>query len=148
MNWTAYIWLGLFLIFLFIESSTVAVISLWFAAGALVAMIAAALGAQFWLQVVLFFGVSILLLCSLRTILKKYFIPKITRTNVDAVVGMTGKVIETIHNDQSCGRVKLSGLEWAARSSNGEILEVGTSVKVDRVEGVKVFVTALEIKVH
>jgi membrane protein implicated in regulation of membrane protease activity len=147
MNWFAIIWLVLFVAFLMAEASTVAVISLWFAIGALSAMIASLFGAELWLQAVLFFAVSIVLLCAMRPLTKKYFTPKIIRTNVDAVVGATGRVEETIQNDLSQGRVKLDGMEWSARSSTGEILEVGTLVKVDRIEGVKVFVTALEVKV-
>lgn len=145
MNWYAILWLGLFILFLMMEASSVAVISLWFAAGALVSMIASLFGAQFWLQGVLFFGVSILLLCTLRPLARKYFTPKLVRTNVDAVVGTTGRVIEDIQNDLSCGRVKLGGQEWAARSTTGEILAEGTQVKVDKVEGVKVYVTALVV---
>ena len=147
MNWFAILWLVLFVVFLMAEASTVAVISLWFAIGSLTAMVASLFGAQFWLQAVLFFTASIVLLCALRPLTKKYFTPKITRTNVDAVVGTTGIVVESIQNDLTQGRVKLGGMEWSARSSSGEILEEGTQIKVDRVEGVKVFVSALEVKV-
>ena len=144
MNWFAIFWLVLFIVFLMAEASTVVVVSLWFAIGALTAMIASIFGAEFWLQAVLFFSVSIALLCALRPLTKKYFTPKITRTNVDAVVGATGRVVETVQNDLTQGRVKLGGMEWSARSTSGEILEVGTPVKVDKIEGVKVFVTKLK----
>ena len=147
MDGFAFLWLVLFVGFLMAEASTVAVISLWFSIGALTAMVANFFGGEFWLQAVLFFTVSIVLLCALRPLTKKYFTPKITRTNVDAVVGSTGRVVETIHNDLTQGRVKLGGMEWSARSSSGEILEEGTLIKVDRVEGVKVFVSAQEVKV-
>lgn len=147
MNWFAIVWLVLFAVFLMAEASTVVVVSLWFAIGALTAMIASILGAEFWLQAALFFTVSIVLLWALRPLTKKYFTPKITRTNIDAVVGATGIVVETVQNDLTRGRVKLGGMEWSARSSAGEILEEGTQIKVDRVEGVKVFVSALEVKV-
>lgn len=147
MNWFAILWVVLFVIFLMAEASTVAVISLWFAIGALAAMVTSFLGGEFWLQAIVFFTVSIVLLCALRPLTQKYFTPKITRTNVDAVVGSTGRVVETVQNDLTQGRVKLGSLEWSARSSSGEVLEEGTLVKVDRVEGVKVFVSALEVKV-
>ena len=147
MDGFAFLWLVLFVGFLMAEASTVAVISLWFSIGALTAMVANFFGGEFWLQAVLFFTVSIVLLCALRPLTKKYFTPKITRTNVDAVVGSTGRVVETVDNDLTQGRVKLSGMEWSARSSSGEILEEGTLIKVDRVEGVKVFVSAQEVKV-
>lgn len=147
MNWFAMGWLLLFIVFLMAEASTVTVTSLWFAIGAMAAMITSFLGGEFWLQAIVFFAVSIVCLCALRPLTKKYFTPKITRTNVDAIVGTTGIVVETVQNDLSRGRVKLGGMEWSARSSAGEILEEGTQIKVDRVEGVKVFVSALEVKV-
>ena len=75
MNWAALIWFVLMLFFLMMESSTVAVIALWFAAGSLVAMIASLVGAQLWLQVVLFFAVSVVLLAALRPLTKKLFTP-------------------------------------------------------------------------
>lgn len=147
MNWFAIGWLLLFVVFLMAEASTVTVISLWFAVGAMAAMITSFLGGEFWLQAIVFFSVSVVCLCALRPLTKKYFTPKITRTNVDAVVGTTGIVVETVQNDLTQGRVKLGGMEWSARSSTGEILKEGAQVKVDRVEGVKVFVSALEVKV-
>ena len=148
MNWAAILWLALFVVFLMAEASTVAVVSLWFAIGALTALISSLIGVEFWLQCVLFFAVSTVLLCALRPLTKKYFTPKLMRTNVDAVVGTTGRVIETVENDLSQGRVKLGGMEWTARSTSNEILEEGTLIQVDRVEGVKVFVSPLEVKVH
>ncbi|MBR3979183.1 MAG: NfeD family protein [Oscillospiraceae bacterium] len=145
MNWAAFIWLVLFILFLMAEASTVVVISLWFAVGALTAMIASLLGAELWLQAVLFAVVSIVLLCALRPIVRKYFTPKLTKTNVDALVGTSGLVTEKIDNTLSRGRVKLGAMEWTARSTSGETVEVGTLVRVDRIEGVKVFVTPVEV---
>ena len=145
MNWAALTWLVLFIFFLMVEASTVAVISLWFAAGALTAMVASLLSAELWLQAALFAVVSIVLLCALRPIVRKYFTPKLTKTNVDALVGTSGRVTEKIDNTLSRGRVKLGAMEWTARSTSGETVEVGTLVRVDRIEGVKVFVTPVEV---
>ncbi len=148
MNWLAILWLALFIVFLMAEASTVAVISLWFALGALAAMIASLLGGEFWLQAVLFFAVSAVLLLALRPLTKKFLNPKITRTNIDAIVGTKGIVTQEITNDLSVGQVKLNGMEWSARSTSGEIISAGTMIQVDKVEGVKVFVSALEVKVN
>lgn len=141
MGWAAVLWFILIVVFLAMESSTVSLVSIWFAAGSLVAMLAALLGAEIWLQIVLFVAVSVLLLASLRSVVKKFITPKLVKTNVDAVVGKTGPVLETVDNIQGTGRVKLGGMEWSARSTAGASIEEGTLVKVDRVEGVKVFVT-------
>lgn len=145
MNWFALVWLILLVFFIMAEAATVTVVSLWFAAGALTALVASLLGAELWLQAVLFAAVSVVLLCALRPVVKKYFTPKLTKTNVDAVVGTTGLVTEKIDNTLSQGRVKLATMEWSARSTAGETVEEGTLVRVDRIEGVKVFVTKVNV---
>ena len=145
MNWFALVWLVLLVFFIMAEASTITVVSLWFAVGALTAMIASLLGAELWLQAVLFAVVSVVLLCALRPIVKKYFTPKLTKTNVDALVGTTGRVMEKIDNTLSQGRVKLGAMEWSARSSAGDTVEEGTLVRVDRIEGVKLLVTPVDV---
>ena len=145
MTGAAIIWLILLVVFVFAEAATVTVVSIWFAAGALVAMIAAILGANIWLQVTLFIALSAILLLSLRPLLRKFFTPRLTRTNVDAVIGTEGIVIADIDNIASQGRIKLGAMEWTARSSSGEKITAGTVVKVDRIEGVKAFVTPVAV---
>lgn len=141
MNWAAILWFVLMVVFLWMESSTVSLISIWFAFGSLAAMIAALFGAQLWLQAVLFVVVSVALLASLRTVVKKFITPKLVKTNVDAVIGSTGIVVEAIDNIHGLGRVKIGGMEWSARSTENTPISEETLVTVDRVEGVKVFVT-------
>ena len=145
MNWAAIVWFGAMLLFLVIEANTVTIVSAWFAGGALAALVASLLGGPMWLQVLLFFAVSIVLLAALRPLVKKHFIPKLEKTNVDAVVGTTGTVLSPIDNIQATGQVKLGGMEWTARSTSGEPITEGTIVKVDRIEGVKAFVTPVEV---
>lgn len=140
----AMIWLGLMMFFIFVEANTVALVSLWFSVGSLAAVIAALLGAEVWLQILLFFGVAALLLASMRPLLRKYIKPKIVPTNVDAVVGTTGYVTADIDNLSAEGQVKLGGMVWTARSSDGQPLSTGTLVRVDRIEGVKAFVTQVK----
>ena len=135
------IWFGALLLFLVLEGMSAAVVSLWFAAGALVAMIAAICGAEIWLQVVLFAAVSLVLLALLKPVVKKYFTPKLTKTNADALIGEVGPVLEDIDNIQAEGRVKLGGMEWSARSSSGMPIPKETLVQVDKIEGNKVFVS-------
>ena len=140
----AIIWLVLMVVFLIAEAVTVATISLWFAAGALVALLVSLLGLQVWLQVVLFLLVSGVLLACLRPMVKRHFTPKLTRTNVDAIVGTRGMVTAEIDNVCAAGQVKLNGMEWTARSTSGEPISAGTIVKVDRIEGVKAFVSPVK----
>ena len=141
----SYIWLALMVVFLIAEAATVVMVSLWFAAGALAALVASLLGAPIWLQVVLFLAVSAGLLACLRPVVRKYFTPRLEHTNVDSVIGSRGYVIADIDNVAAAGKVKLGAMEWTARSTDGRLIPKGTLVQVDRIEGVKVFVTAVEV---
>lgn len=145
MKLAAFVWLGLMILFLIAEGATVSLVSLWFAAGAVVAMFAALLGAGVWLQTGLFLVVSGALLLMLRPIVRRYLVPKITATNVDSLVGATGLVTEAIDNVTASGQVKLGAMEWTARSTTGENIPQGTLIRVDRIEGVKVYVTPVNV---
>ena len=141
------VWLVLLAAFLITEAATVTVVSLWFAVGSLAALIASLLGAALWLQILLFLAVSAVALAALRPIVRKYIHPKLTATNVDSVIGSVGLVTAAIDNVSATGQVKLGAMEWTARSTSGRPIEAGTLVKVDRIEGVKVFVSPAEVPV-
>ena len=147
MNWAAIVWLLLMVFFIWTEVTTVSIVSLWFAAGALAAMIVAMIGGQIWLQITVFVVVSGVMLLLLRPVAKKFLTPRIVRTNLDAIVGMEGIVTENINNILAEGQVKLNGLEWTARSTTGEPIPAGMQIKVDRIEGVKVFVSVVKVVV-
>ncbi len=139
-------WLIVMVVFLVAEASSVTLVSVWFAGGALAALIATLLGAQLWLQLVLFFLVSGILLAALRPLAKKYWKPRLTKTNVDALVGSQGYVTAEIDNLSATGQVKLGAMEWSARSAGGEVIAVGTLVQVERIEGVKAIVSPVPVK--
>lgn len=141
----ALIWLVLMIVFLLVEAATVVTLSLWFAGGALVALIATLLGAPIWLQILLFLLVSAALLACLRPVVRKHFTPKLAKTNIDSIIGSQGYVTEAIDNISATGSVKLGAMEWTARSTTGKLIPKGTLVTVDKIEGVKVFVTTAEI---
>ena len=133
-------WLVLLILFLVAEGATAAVTTIWFAIGAIVAMFAAIFGAEIWLQAVLFAVVSVICLLSLRPVLKKYLEPKKVKTNIDAIIGKQGVVLEKIDNLNGAGKVKIDGMEWTARSATGETIEKDTVIIVEKIEGVKVLV--------
>ena len=144
----AYIWLALMVIFIIVEAACpVHLVSVWFAAGAFVAALTGLLHGPVWLQVLLFLVVSVGLLAMLFPLVKKYLNPKIEKTNVDAVIGSKGYVAEDIDNIEAHGRVKLGGMEWTARSTDGSVIKAGTLIRVDKIEGVKVFVSPVEVPV-
>lgn len=142
----AIIWLGIMVVFLFMEANTVSLVSIWFAAGSLAALIASLFGAQLWLQITLFLVVSAASLACMRPLVRKYIKPRIVPTNTDALLQSQGYVTEDIDNLAAHGQVKLGAMEWTARSTNGNPIPQGTLVKVDKIEGVKAFVTPVEMK--
>lgn len=141
----AIIWLVLMVIFLIVEASTVVMMSLWFAAGSLAALVVAVTGGPVGLQVLVFLAVSAALLACLRPMVRKHVTPKLTPTNVDSVVGSQGYVTADIDNVAATGSVKLGSMEWTARSTAGVPILKGTLVRVDKIEGVKAFVSPVEI---
>lgn len=144
MNWEALFWLIAMVVFILAEAATVTLVSIWFAAGALVAVVVALLGGGVSLQVTLFLAVSIALLACMRNLVRKHFTPHLVRTNVDSVVGSMGVVTTPVNNIAALGKVEINGMEWSARSTTGSPLMEGAQVKVDKVEGVKVYVSLAE----
>ena len=141
-----WIWLIMAVIFLIAEAATVTMVSLWFAGGCLAALAVALLGGSWGLQIGIALVVSAALLACLRPMAKKHFTPKLTKTNVDAIIGSQGYVTADIDNAAATGTVKLGAMEWTARSTAGTQISAGTLVKVDKIEGVKAFVTPVEVK--
>ena len=139
MNIWAIIWLALLILFVIMEAVTVQLLSTWFAAGALTAMIVNLLGGAVWLQVVVFFTVSIVLLVLLWPMARKHIKAKVVATNADALVGRVCTVTEEIDPVEG-GRVKVGDVTWSARSEQGKPIKAGAQVKVLKIQGAKVFV--------
>ena len=141
MDWAWIVWLALMVFFLVVEAASVSLVSIWFAAGSLGALVASALNTPLWVQILVFLVLSGALLACLRPFAKKFIKPKITATNTDSVIGSAGFVTEDIDNLSARGQVKLGGMFWSARSTSGTPICKDTKVTADRIEGVKVFVS-------
>ena len=141
MNWAAIAWLCAMIVFMILEASTVSLVSIWFAVGSLGALLAEVLGAPGWVCILIFLILSSALLACLRPFAKKFIKPKITATNVDAIIGTAGYVTEDIDNLSARGQVKLGAMTWSARSTSGDPISKDTKITVDKIEGVKVFVS-------
>ena len=134
----AMIWLILFVVLVVFEIATMGLTTIWFAA--LIAFFASLLHATWWLQFVFFIVVSLIMLIFTRPFALRYVNRHTTKTNIDSVIGQTGRVIAQIDNAQASGYVTINGIEWAARSADGSVMEVDTMVTVKSIEGVKVIV--------
>lgn len=138
------LWLIVMVLFLVVEAATVGLVCIWFAVGALAALIAALLGAEIWLQIVLFLVVSAVALYFTRPLAKKYVNAKVEPTNADMVIGKECRVTEAIDNIAGTGAVYVDGKTWTARSESDEVIPEGTLVTAKRIEGVKLIVAAPE----
>ena len=140
MNLTT-IWLVVFVACIAIEIITRGLTTIWFAGGALVAAIGAALGAPIWLQAVFFGAVSLVLLYFTRPVAVKYFNKDRVKTNAESLVGKQAVVISEIDNLQGIGQVSVNGQEWSARTvEEGITLTEGSVVIVRAISGVKLMV--------
>lgn len=137
----AFFWLALLIVFVVAEAVTTTLVSIWFAAGALVALILSGFNVSVWIQVGAFVAVSLILLLATRPFAKKFLEPRITKTNFDRIIGEVCLVEEEINNLNETGAVKVKGTTWTARSCDDKIIPVGTTVEIIRIEGVKVFVS-------
>ena len=142
MPWLAsVIWLVLLILFAVVEALTVGLVSVRFAAGALVALLSTYFTGNVWVQIVLFLLVSIATMAVLRPLARKYVLPTVVPTNADRVIGQEAVVTEGIDNLTGKGAVVVFGVAWTARSEDGSPIPEGTRVTVKRIEGVKLFVS-------
>lgn len=138
-------WLIALVVFLVIEAATLGLATIWFAGGALIALIAAMCGAGIVVQMALFLIISLVLLIFTRPFAVRFLSKDTLKTNVDRVIGMEGVVTEEISNLAGTGKVSLGGNIWTARTENeGGTIPVGAVVAVLRVEGVKLIVKVKE----
>lgn len=131
-------------LFLAVEAVTVGLVCIWFAAGSLIALLAAMCGAPLWLQIVLFLVVSAATLYFTRPLVKRYVNSKVEPTNADMVIGKECRVTETVDNIAGTGAVYVDGKTWTARSENDEVIQEGTLVTAKSIDGVKLIVAAPE----
>lgn len=137
----AIIWIALIVIFAVLEIVTVGLTSIWFAGGALAALLAYAVGLNELWQLIIFVAVSLILLFFTRPWAMKYLKPRLVKTNYEDAIDKDVCVTETIDNMKRTGTAVLKGQEWTARAyEDGRIFEEGTIVKVKEIRGVTMYV--------
>ena len=147
-NMTA-LWLGAAVALLIVEALVPGLVSIWFALGALAAMLSSMLSAPLWLQIVWFFLVSIVSLALTRPLARKYVNARAVRTNADMAIGQDCLVVEEIDNVRGTGAVRVGGKIWTARMSSPDgRAEKGAVLHAVRIEGVKLIVEEKREEVH
>ena len=134
------IWVGVMVLFGVLEAVTVGLTSIWFVVGGIGGLIVSMLNGPIWLQLVVFFLVSIGCMIAARPLVVKYINKAAVATNADRVLGAKARVTEAIDNAVPVGAVYVDGKTWSARSESGENIPAGTMVRVKRMEGVRLFV--------
>lgn len=134
-------WLAAFVILIGIEAATMALTTIWFAGGAVLAFFAAVLGCSIHVQLAVFLIVSFLLLILTRPLAMRFVNRETVKTNVDGLIGRKAKVIAKIDNNEPSGAAVVNGQEWTARSADDAVtIPVGTHVVIKEVRGVKLIV--------
>ena len=136
-------WLIVFIILVGAELATLQLVSIWFAVGALGAIIASLLGAGIEIQLVIFVAISLILLILVKPATSRIMKKNVTKTNADSLIGQTGKATSLINNLNGYGTVVVRGQEWTAASLDDHVvIEAGTSVIIRKISGVKLIVEA------
>ena len=134
-------WFAAFGVLLLIEILTLGLTTIWFAIGALAAMILAIIGFSLPVQIIGFLVVSVVLLWFTRPVATRYLNSKTTKTTAESLVGKKARVTENINNLKSEGTVIINGLEWTARSTKDEVtFRTDDIVRVAGISGVKLIV--------
>ena len=135
------IWLGIVALFLVIEAATVGLTTIWFAGGALIAAIAAWIGAGEAVQWILFIAVSLVLLIFTRPVAVRYMNKDVEKTNVERLMGQKAVVIQEIDNLNQTGLIRVGDVEWMARTKSDDVqIPEKAVVVIKEVQGVKLIV--------
>lgn len=133
-------WVVMLVILIVVEAVTAQMVTIWFAAGAGAALVSEILGAEVWLQWIIFVAVSAITLIATRPLVKKLTQTKVQPTNADRCIGQTAVVVEDIDNVDGKGLVQVGGITWTARSSDGTVFRKNEQVTVEKIDGVKLIV--------
>lgn len=140
------LWFLLAIIFGIIEIMNASFFIIWFGIGALAAMVVSLITSSLAIQFLAFLIISTALLFTTRKLASKVTSPNITRTNVDAVIGKIGIVIEDIPALDNPGIVKIAGEMWSAISADSQPIKKGLKVEVLQVKGVRLVVQILNLE--
>lgn len=141
-DYMLWFWIALFVLFLIAEALTAQLTTIWFACGALVALLLDIAGVDsIAVQIVAFALVSVIVLVATRPLVKKVINKRQEATNADRNIGADAVVTQQINNLEGTGSVKIGPNIWTARSLDDTVIEEGSIVVVEKIEGVKAVVS-------
>ena len=135
------LWLVVFVISILVEAVTAELVSIFFCAGSLVALIVSFIpGVDWWVEVVLFVVISGASLLGLRPLMKKFLNKEKRATNVDEMIGKRGVMLKGC-DEFNPGEIKINGVVWTAINLvDVEEIKVGEKVVIVGVDGNKLIV--------
>lgn len=147
-QWMWLVWLVLAVVCFIAEAVTAAVVSIWFVAGALVALVFSLIPdfTPFWAEIIIFVGVSAVLFVALRPFIAKYMKKKVVKSNVDGMIGKRG-IILTGCDSLTAGEITINGVTWTAMPANDEdVFQEGEVASVAAIEGNKLLINKVRGK--
>ena len=139
-----YFWVVAIVVLAAIEMVTVQLVTIWFAAGALAAFIAAEFGTPIEVQLILFLIVSSVCLLLLRPVANRWLGKGKIKTNAGSLIGETAIVTRDILCEGGLGKAMIRGQEWSAAAADpSQLLKEGDRVRVLEIRGVKLIVEKL-----
>jgi membrane protein implicated in regulation of membrane protease activity len=139
------IWLSIFVLAIIIEAITSDLTSIWFAGGAMIALIISFIpGVAWWIQVIVFIVISTVMILGLRPLAKKLLKTNITNSNIDEMAGKKGIMLKG-YDELNHGEVKINDVVWTAIGADeSKAIPQGTKVVVVAVNGNKLIVRPVE----
>lgn len=131
-------WLAVAAFAIIIDVITASFIIMWFAVGAIVALILALMNVSFGIQVIAFLLVSICMMAFGYPWARKKF--KVQENHVKTMEQeFIGKVYKATEDIEEIGHVKIGGIYWTV-SNKGEKIITGESYTVKSIDGNKLII--------
>lgn len=139
-------WIGIAVVAAILEGCTVQLVSIWFTVGAVASAITSVFTDNLIIQLTVFIVVAIVCIAATRPLARRFKNRHgDVATNCDRYIGKVAEVIVDVNNIEAVGQVRVEGSVWSAKSTTDDILPVGTKVKVNNIEGVKMVVTPVSV---
>ncbi len=148
-EYAVYIWLVVLILCVVIEAASMGLTTIWFALGALVALIVSMFTDVVPFQILAFLVVSLVSLIFVRDLAMAKLNRTRSSTNVDSMIGEKAVVTTEINNILNTGSVNFKGMEWTARNVSVDgVIQTGQIVRIRAIEGVKVIVDEVESQIE
>lgn len=149
MSTEAIFWLVVMILFLILEMITISLVSIWFVGGSLAAFLVSFIVKKPWVEVIVFLGVSLVLLLLIRPMAAKLGVKKKDqiRSGAQSLVGKRAVVTESIDNLHAKGAVQVNGQFWSAKTADDDVqISKDSVVMIREVDGVRLVVEELKRK--